>query len=136
MWALVPAAVKKALDQVDERNRYLKHMHGKDALTEAIHTMESARLQLDAQREPYYDATSRLAYFEVDAFYSVGAYMHVVVRMQQGRPVRLHREEFKMLFMDNLGFLLHQRKHDAKVLKYLVRCIDAIKHVSPQSLAH
>ncbi len=105
----------------------------KNPLFKAIEIMENFQ---SSMTQEVYDATSRVAYFEQDAFYSVGAYLHVVVRLQQERHIKLLPVFYKMSFCDNLGFLLlalETAPNSGKIMKYLYRCLDAIRQLTKNS---
>ena len=102
-------------------------------LSAAIERMQTALLALPQNKlAEYFDMTSTVASLSEEAFYSCGAYLHVVVRMQKKTRIKLARELYVMSFFDNLGFLVHA-DGDGHVAKYAYRCLDALKHMGYMS---
>ncbi len=84
------------------------------------------RLQTEYRYE-YYSLQSMLYMFEEEAYYSVGAFVHVVMQMQMGvgASETLPPYIYIMSFYDNLGFYMQTRKR-----KYLERMEDAVKRMN------
>jgi hypothetical protein len=128
IWNLVPEVKQNEVAMLHED--LMKWKRRKDPLFKAIEVMEEYQ---NTMTQEVYDATSRVAYLEQEAFYSLGAYLHVVVRLQQQRYIKLLPMHYKMSFCDNMGFLLfalEKAPNSGKIMKYLYRCLDAIRQLT------
>lgn len=107
IWDAVPEAWKRPVRHLVTRLAGVQTRSGAHAFQNSVRAMEDAQLQIQSDTLKYLDATSQVAYFSNDAYYSVGAYLHIVARMQKGREdLDLAPELYLMSFLDNLGFLL------------------------------
>lgn len=86
-----------------------------------------------ALRMRYVNAISAVRVLESDAYYSYGAFAHVVLGMQANGKIALHDMDYVASFFDNLGFLCMQRQQqpassniNMSALKYLDRCAKAL----------
>ena len=153
MLRLVPAAVRGELGRLiashlgpipDESGQMA-------AISRAIAEMERRLSTLtDANRETeyrgYLRSVTAVRHLDHDAFYSYGAYLHVVVAMQRTSARRdgmtkvarvvLTPVELAASFFDNVGFLVRlgtdpsdasQIPISLKTLKYANRCMDAAR---------
>lgn len=75
-------------------------------------------------RQQYKDAISRANYFAAEAYYTQGAFMHIVGQTQgKMKDIPITREEYTDSFIENIGYAL---EHDGKDVKYVARAMDAL----------
>lgn len=127
----LPRNMQAASVNLQRRVRYAAKRPG--AIDTAISRVMSLMNQLPQKMYQYFDANSYLASLQHDAYYTVGAYNHVVLHMQRRMTIRMTDAEYLMSLLDNLGFvcsLIRTQNGDAapggKMLKYFYRCIDAM----------
>ncbi len=93
------------------------------AALRAQRDQDIVKLQTEYRYE-YYSLQSMLYMFEEEAYYSVGAFLHVVMQMQMGigaTATTIPAHMYIMSYFDNLGFYIQSRKE-----KYITRMEDAL----------
>ena len=118
---------------------YEAAVEGAERILERLSAEKNQQSQNAADlRRRYVNAVSAVHVLEQDAYFSYGAFVHVVIGMQQGsRKVSLSRMDYIASFFDNLGFFaenLIKQQHDPpslnmSVVKYFHRCAKALEAI-------
>lgn len=144
LWSAIPAQLRKSIAKryavLTPKSPPLSIMR-KASLDHLDHIMTLVPMPL----KEYYTATSRVAFYEHDAYLSIGAYIHVVLCLQKGSDCNISEGKLVMSLLENAGFWLHVTECKdvpasasgalntkvaislyGKSMKYLTRMFDAI----------